>query len=223
VIELRSITAGGLREASFALGAGGSCRLLLASEADLTLLLQLMIGTAHPAAGQVLLLGRDLAETDDRQTLALLARTGIVWPGGGFVSNLKTWENLLLPLWYHGDGKAARREAEVVALLGSCGMEADRIPGFLAALPGSLPTREQRILGTVRAMLMDAELMVYAGLFEGLDGPTRSRLLAATARHHARREGRASLFVAADPQGLPDPFDGVSLRQEAGGGIARWP
>ena len=29
--------------------------------------------------------------------------------------------------------------------------------------------------------------------------------------------------VAAGPQGLPDPFDGISLRQNADGGIAPWP
>jgi ABC-type transporter Mla maintaining outer membrane lipid asymmetry ATPase subunit MlaF len=222
MFELRGVTAGGLRGASFALAPGENARLLLASAADLTLLLRLVVGSERPEAGRVLLFGSDLAETDDAAALVLLARTGIVWPAGGFVSNLKAWENLLLPIWYHGGRDAAGLEEEAVALLGRLGLEAGRIPGFLAALPGSLPEREQRILGAARAMLMDAELMIYAGLLEGLDAPTRALLAAEAARHHARRAGRASLYLAAGAHGLPEPFDGISLRQDEQGGIAPW-
>ncbi|HWR97581.1 MAG TPA: ATP-binding cassette domain-containing protein, partial [Candidatus Methanoperedens sp.] len=191
--------------------------------ADVTLLLRLVIGTERPQTGEIRLFGRDLAAADEEEALALCARVGIVWPAGGFVSNLKTWENILLPLWYHGGRDAADREGEVLELLERLGLAAARIPDFLAALPGSLSAREQRLLGAARALLMDAELMIYAGLFEGLDEPTRERLREETARHHARREGRASLFVAAGPQGLPEPFAGAWLRQDAQGGIVPWP
>lgn len=223
MIEMRSVTAGGFREASLAVEPGSCSRLLLASETDLDLFLRLLLGTAHPTAGTVLLFGREVPGLPEAEALGLFARLALVWPGGGFVSNLKTWENILLPLWYHGDAGAVHREGEVIELLGSIGMEPDRIPAFLSALPGILPAREQRILGTVRAMMQEAELVIYAGLFEDLDGPARARLLQETARHHSRRAGRASLFVAASPQGLPEPFTGRSLRQEETGAIAPWP
>jgi len=44
VIELRAVTIGGFREASLALRPGERCRLLLASEADVTLFLRLLVG-----------------------------------------------------------------------------------------------------------------------------------------------------------------------------------
>jgi len=223
MIEFRGVTAGGFHAASFALGPSESCRLLLETETDLTLFLRLLVGTAHPIEGSVLLFGREPAVIPESEALALFARLGLVWPAGGFVSNLKTWENILLPIWYHGDTQAGRREGEVIDLLGRIGMEPDRIPVFLRALPGTLPAQEQRILGVTRAMMQDAEVMIYAGLFEGLAGASRMRLLEETTRHQARRAGRASLYVAASPQGLPDPFDGSSLRQNADGGIAPWP
>jgi ABC-type transporter Mla maintaining outer membrane lipid asymmetry ATPase subunit MlaF len=222
MIELRGVTAGGLREASFALAPGDGARLLLSSAADVTLLLRLVVGTERPEGGQILLFGRDLAEAGDAERLALAARAGIVWPSGGFVSNLKTWENILLPLWYHERRAAADLENEAVALLGRLGLDAGRIPDFLAALPGSLPEREQYILGVARAMLMDAELMIYAGLLDRIDAPTGALLAAEAARHHARRAGRASLYLAAGKQGLPEPFDGISLRQDEHGGISSW-
>lgn len=223
MIELRRVTAGGFRAASFALGPGESCRMLLNAETDLTLLLRLLVGTAHPIEGAVLLFGRETATLPEAEALALFAGLGLVWPAGGFVSNLKTWENILLPLWYHGDAQAGRRESEAIDLLGRIGMGPERIPGFLGALPGTLPAQERRILGVARAMMQDARVMIYAGLFEGLDGPLRERLLAETSRHQARRADRATLYVAASPHGLPDPFDGISLRQTADGGIAPWP
>jgi phospholipid/cholesterol/gamma-HCH transport system ATP-binding protein len=222
MIELRGVTAGGLREASLALAPGESARLLLASAADVTLLLRLVLGTERPEGGRILLFGRDLAEASEAERLALLARVGIVWPAGGFVSNLKVWENILLPLWYHGRRDAADLEDEAVALLGRLGLDAGRIPDFLAALPGSLPEREQCILGVARAMLMDAELMIYAGLLDGIDAPTGALLAAEASRHHARRPGRTTLYLAAGTQGLPDPFAGLSLRENEQGGISPW-
>lgn len=222
MIELRGVTAGRFREATFAIGPGESCRLLLGTETDLALFLRLLVGTALPAGGAVLLFGKELAALQESDALALIARLGLVWPAGGFVSNLKTWENILLPLWYHGNTQAERCESEVVDLLGRIGMKSDRIPGFLGALPGTLPAQEQRILGVARAMMQDTRVMIYAGLFEGLDRPSHERLFAETVRHQALRADRATLYVAASPHGLPDPFDGISLRQHADGGIAPW-
>ena len=222
MIELRAITIGGFREASLALRPGERCRLLLSSDDDQTLLVRLLLGTARPEAGSVALLGEDLARQTEAGALGLLSRIGLVWPGGGFISNLKVWENLLLPLWYHGEELAERREPEVLALLERLGMEPARFAGFLAALPASLPEHEQRFVGVVRAMLTDAEVMIYANLFDGLDAPTRDRLLAETARHHARRAGRVSLFVAGGVDGLPEPFDGISLRQQPDGRFGPW-
>lgn len=222
MIELRSVTAGVFRDASFAIAPDESCRLLLASESDLTVFLQLLVGTTAPSAGEVILFGNALAGHDEAGVLALLSRVGLVWPGGGFVSNLKTWENLLLPLWYHGDAGAARREQEVVDLLERLGMAPERVPFFLGALPGTLPAPERKLLGLARALLQDAEVMVYAGLFEGLDERTRGLLREETGRHHERRPGRSSLYVAAGEHGLPEPFEGRSLVQTPDGGIAAW-
>jgi phospholipid/cholesterol/gamma-HCH transport system ATP-binding protein len=223
VIELRAVSIGDFRGASFSLHAGERCRLLLSSDADVTLLLRLIVGTARPESGAVVVFGADAAHQSESWAVAAMTRLGIVWPGGGYVSNLKVWENILLPLWYHGDERAERREEEVLALLSRLGMEPARVAGFLAAMPASLPARERRILGVVRAMLPDAEVMVYAGLFDGLDAPTRTALLEETGRHHDRRAGRATLYVASDAGGLPpEPFAGVSLRQTPEGGVEPW-
>jgi predicted ABC-type transport system involved in lysophospholipase L1 biosynthesis ATPase subunit len=145
MIELRGVTAGDFREASLAIAPGQTAEIVLLSDADTDRLLDLLLGTARPDAGEVRLFGVPLAAAGEGRTLELLRRIGFVWRGGGYVSNLKVWENLLLPLWYHGDPRPADREAQVTELLGRLGMGPERLPAFLHSLPGTLGTRDRRL------------------------------------------------------------------------------
>lgn len=222
MIAFREVTAAGFRRASFELAPGGLVRLALSSAADLDALLGLILGALRPAAGEVVLFGRPLAACSEDETLALLRRIGFVWGRGGFLSNLKVWENIQLPLWYHEGRSAAVPEQTVDDVLGRLGVEPERRAAFLASLPGSLPAREQRFIGMVRTVLKDPEVVLYAGILEGLDDATRGRFLELAAWFHARRPGRISVYAAAGTQGLPALPGAIGLRQGADGGIAPW-
>jgi len=215
MIAFTGLTAGDLREASFTAGPGTHTGLLTASEPETDLLLRLLVGAERPDAGTVVLLGRPLAGLAEGEALALYARVGFVWPDGGLVSNLKAWENILLPLWYHGGG-GARHEPAALELLGRLGVPESRLPGLLQALPGSLDQRERRIVGMVRAMLRDPEAIVLAGLTDGLDEGTRQRMRETARWFHARRPGRTTLWVTSDEHDLAGVE--VALRLRAGGG-----
>ena len=210
------MTAEGLREASFSVGAGVACKLLTESDLDLDRLLHLLLGSAPMERGEVALFGEALGGVSEERALSLFSRMGIVWSGGGFVSNLKVWENILLPVMYHRGWTPASCEVRVLDLLRRLGVDDDLVPGYLQSLPGALPVQAQRLLGCARAALMDPEIMIYESAFEGLQRDVRARLESFAVWFHAQRPGRTSVYLSSDEQSLRSLPADLVLRQEKG-------
>ena len=216
MIEFKKVTAEGLREASFCVGAGVACKLLTESDLDRDRLLHLLLGSAPAERGEVALFGEALCGVSEERALSLFSRLGIVWSGGGFVSNLKVWENLLLPVMYHRGGEPATYEGQVVDLLRRLGVDESLVPGYLRSLPGALPVQAQRLLGCVRAALMNPEVVIYESVFEGLQRDVRVRLESFAAWFHTQRPGRSSVYLTSDEQSLQRLPADLVLRQEGG-------
>ncbi len=116
-----------------------------------------------------------LVVRSESQRAALLKNLGdqagvvIVPHNGGLISNLRVWENIILPVQYHGIGVAGNLEDNVARLLSQCGLEDDKgISDLLLRLPDQLSLFEKRLVGFVRAMLMAPELIIYDAINEGL-------------------------------------------------------
>jgi phospholipid/cholesterol/gamma-HCH transport system ATP-binding protein len=216
VIEFREVTAEGFRAASFSIGAGVACKLVTESNLDLDLLLHLLLGSAAAERGEVVLFGEALRGMTEERALDCFSRMGIVWKDGGFISNLKVWENILLPVMYHRNAKPASREGQVVELLGRLGVGEDLAPDYLQRLPGDLSAQTRRLLGCARVALTDPEIVIYESAFEGLHRDVRVRLESFAAWFHTQRPGRTSVFLSSDEQSLQAlPVDLV-LRMEGG-------
>jgi len=216
VIEFREVEAAGFGAASFSIGAGVACKLVTESNFDRDLVLHLLLGIAPAERGEVALFGEALSKATEVRALALFSRLGIVWSGGGLVSNLKVWENLLLPVLYHRGGEPAAYEGQVVELLRRLGVSADLVPGYLQSLPGALPAQVQRLLGCARAALMDPEIVIYESAFEGLQHEVRARLESFAAWFHTQRPGRTSVYLSSDEQSLQRLPADLVLRQGGG-------
>lgn len=213
MIEFREVTAAGFHEASFSIGAGVACKLVTESDLDRDLVLHLLLGSAPAERGEVALFGEALSEVTEERALALFSRMGIVWSGGGLVSNLKVWENILLPVAYHRGREPAACETPALELLRRLGVDDALVPGYLQSLPGELPVQAQRLLGCVRAALMDPEIMIYESAFEGLQRDVRARLESFAAWFHAQRPGRVSVYLSSDEQSLRGLPADLVLRQ----------
>jgi len=216
VIKFREVTAAGFSEASFSIGAGVACKLVTESNLDRDLILHLLLASAPAERGEIALFGEVLNEVTEVRALALFSRLGIVWSGGGLVSNLKVWENLLLPVMYHRGGEPATFEGQVVDLLRRLGVADDLVPGYLQSLPGALPAQVQRLLGCARAALMDPEIVIYESAFEGLQRDVRARLESFAVWFHTQRPGRTSVYLSSDEQSLQRLPADLVLRQEGG-------
>ncbi len=115
-----------------------------------------------------------LVVRSESQRQALLKNLGdqsgvvIVPHNGGLISNLRIWENIILPVQYHGIEVAGELEDNVGQLLSECGVEGPAASELLLKLPDQLSLYEKRLVGFVRAMLMSPELIIYDSTIEGL-------------------------------------------------------
>lgn len=124
-----------------------------------------------------------LVVRSESQRAALLKNLGdqagvvIVPHNGGLISNLRVWENIVLPVQYHGIELAGTLEDNVAQLLEQCGLDEAAVSELLLKLPDQLSLYEKRLVGFVRAMLMSPELIIYDSMNEGLSRKELARVV----------------------------------------------
>ena len=100
--------------------------------------------------------------------------TVIVDCDGGLLSHLTVWKNLILPLEYHA--LDMRHVADDAALLFSlCGV--GDAAGLMARYPDSLSVYEKRLVGFVRALLLEPEVLVLDNVSVGLADVEKKKAL----------------------------------------------
>jgi predicted ABC-type transport system involved in lysophospholipase L1 biosynthesis ATPase subunit len=125
-----------------------------------------------------------LVVRSESQRSALLKNLGdqpgvaIVPHNGGLISNLRVWENIVLPVQYHGIEVAGKLDDNVAQLLLQCGLEDEAaVSDLLLKLPDQLSLYEKRLVGFVRAMLLSPELIIYDSMIEGLSRKELARVV----------------------------------------------
>lgn len=130
-------------------------------------LLATMAGLYPPVSGVLRLFGRDIADFDDDQLLAARLRIGLVFENGGrLFHHLTAWENIALPLRYHGMREPAAVEGRVRELVQAAALEpvADRFP---AQTRHSLRQR----VALARALALEPEVLLLDNPLAGLSPP----------------------------------------------------
>jgi phospholipid/cholesterol/gamma-HCH transport system ATP-binding protein len=206
-LALEGFTRGPLRELSLRVAAGESVKVLVPSGGHLEALYAALTGASAPEAGQVFLFDAELYAQDEPGRLALLGRAGAVPRDGGLISNLKGWENLVLPAWYHRGRDAQALEAVAMMRFAALGFGEDTVAALMARLPDQLTPAQRRAIGLVRATLTEPPLMIYGDLLSGLERDSVSRWASFAAQYQREQEGRASLYLC--------PDDGVSAKIRA--------
>jgi ABC-type transporter Mla maintaining outer membrane lipid asymmetry ATPase subunit MlaF len=197
-LRAQQLSTRSVRDLSFAVAPGSVCKLLVSSRDRRNELVALLTGLAPPASGRLWILGEDLYGLDEAHRIALFQRVGVVVEDGGLITNLKAWENILLPSMYHHGKTAADVEPQVIALFQELYPGEQDLQRLMGKLPDHLTLYEKRLVALVRAFLLDPELMLYDFLVAGVDRDSAARLLAATERFHAARPGRVSVYLCGD-------------------------
>ncbi len=164
-------------------------------------LLRLLTGRLTPASGRLSLLGEDLYAGPIEDAFAVFREVGVVREGGGLVSNLRAWENILLPVSYHAGLTADEVMPRVQGYFERLGLAGDPLESCLESLPGLLPEHWRRIVGLVRALVMEPRLMLYEAVLDGLPAGLARAVAELTASFHEGRPGRTSLFIVTEAAG----------------------
>jgi ABC-type polar amino acid transport system ATPase subunit len=131
-----------------------------------------------------------------------LGRVGWVAANGGLISNLKIWENVTLPLWYHTKRDVAETEQSVEFWLIKLGLESSAFADFMAALPYSVEPWQRKLAGLLRALVqMPRVLIVDAGVFEDVKARMAQSWISALDVY--ARQGRAVLVLTDKATVLP--------------------
>jgi phospholipid/cholesterol/gamma-HCH transport system ATP-binding protein len=198
MIRFERVTKGPVRNLSFDLESGGTAKILFDSEDRKNILFGLLAGLQRPEAGKILFFGEDLFAHEESERLALFRRIGVVPAHGGLISNLKAWENLLLPAWYHRGLTAEQAEQPVAEIFDQLEPDEAGLQQRMGELPGQLSLYERRVVALARAMLMDPDILIYDFTFTGLERDAAQQLMKLTGEFHGRKAGRVSLYLCPD-------------------------
>ncbi|WP_028451183.1 hypothetical protein [Chitinilyticum aquatile] len=76
------------------------------------------------------------------------------------ISNLRIWENLALPAWYHLGQDPAQLEPHLLRMLEPLGWDDERIQNFVASLPQALSAADRRLAQLMRGLLANPLLLM---------------------------------------------------------------
>jgi hypothetical protein len=131
-----------------------------------------------------------------------VGRVGWVAANGGLISNLKIWENISLPLWYHAKRDIRETEKCVEYWLTILAIDPAACADFMASPPHGVEPWQRKLAGLLRALVqMPRVLVVDAGLFE--DVKTRIAQVWITALETYASQDRAVLVLADKATTLP--------------------
>jgi phospholipid/cholesterol/gamma-HCH transport system ATP-binding protein len=198
IFELEAVVSRSFNGLSCRAEPGEVLRFSCAVQEERDELWSVMTGATAPRKGSVRIAQQNLYLMDERAQLALFQRIGSVAHDGGLISNLKGWENLVLPAWYHRGTAAADIEARAVPIFRELGLDNEMLRGVMRRLPDRLSTVERRCVAIVRAMLMEPDIMIYDAPFTGVERDAAARMLRVLLQFHRARAGRVSIFLLPD-------------------------
>lgn len=198
MLRLENVSDTLLQDLSFAIKAGESAKIVVSSDELKNSLRALLLGWTTPHQGRVRLFGVALDEAGEDARLVLYRRVGTVLEDGGLISNLKVWENILLPASFHTGMSVLHAERPVTTFFRAFGYTDDSIELLMGRLPDGLSPLEKRLVALARARLMDPDLMIYDFPFSGLAREAAGLLLEQTRDYHGEKRGRASLYLLPD-------------------------
>ncbi|MGR3318498.1 MAG: hypothetical protein ACUZ8O_08455, partial [Candidatus Anammoxibacter sp.] len=177
MIKFENVTIESLASVSFEIKKGTLCKLVTHTDNERKILLDLIITFQKPANGEVFIFGKNISLYSESESLDIFKRTGVVLRYGGLMSNLTIWDNITLPIIYHMERLPDDFDQKIFSIFNYLWDNVSSLSEFLKKPSGSLPVHQKRLIGMVRAMLINPDLIIYDSLLTGFDKKTVERLV----------------------------------------------
>jgi phospholipid/cholesterol/gamma-HCH transport system ATP-binding protein len=161
-----------LKGIDFNLSKGENVAVLGKSGTGKSVLIKIIIGLLKPDKGEVLVLGKQVAELEGKELNALRLRIGFSFQSSALYDSMNVYQNLAFPLTMNTKNLS---KSEVDTAVGEV-LEAVSLKAKLHEMPSDLSGGQRKRIGIARTLILKPEIMLYDEPTSGLDPITSAEI-----------------------------------------------
>ena len=144
--------------------------------------MKILLGLVSPTGGEYVLNGKIAGEMDHTEFDCYRLNMGFSFDSGGLINNLSLFENLSLPLTFHGLSDEARLKESINDRL-----HLFKLVGQARLMPALVTSGAKKVVNLLKAFILNPELIILDNPTLGLNAEQVSHLVALLNEHRSHQ------------------------------------